>query len=443
MSWSSQAANTNLLPEVVSMKMDTPSEPWETVEYDLTADIPYGYLLRALIELYDKALCVFASYIPFLAKSRLISRWARDHNKEAHLILDFLPPGDHTSLKRDLSRYAFSYARIRYAFTIGINLSAYIIVGGIAALMVALKISDSNQGAILFILLAYTALVAIIEKISKRRPWKLCVLFAAASLAVAFIWAPISFSRSSHFVSDGSGWQFDTWALAGVATYMLIGYVFLMASVRQYLTRKYLRIAPDALTIRNLISVLEHLNSHGRAVELTEKALAIQHLEQAAVCIEIGMPRAFAIPRKPASQEVVDKCLGAAAEMRQLQAAVALAVNEPMANVRPRLTHIIEIIASGSLSKLPVADVVAKAHFKRIRILGESIKLCIVASIPGALIVGLRYINVRFPPGLYSWAVAGAIVWAAITLISMLDPLYATRLKAIAEAASIVRGRSG
>ena len=85
------------------MNTDTPPEPWETVEYDLTANMPYGHLLRGLITLYGEALYLIAPYVPFLAKSRLISRWAEAHNNEAQLVLDFLPPGEHASLKLDLS----------------------------------------------------------------------------------------------------------------------------------------------------------------------------------------------------------------------------------------------------------------------------------------------------------------------------------------------------
>jgi hypothetical protein len=65
----------------------------------------------------------------------------------------------------------------------------------------------------------------------------------------------------------------------------------------------------------------------------------------------------------------------------------------------------------------------------------------IVSIIPLACIIGLRYTDLKLSPGLTGWAVVIALAWAAITLVSAVDPLYKARLGDFRDLISAIRGK--
>jgi hypothetical protein len=69
------------------------------------------------------------------------------------------------------------------------------------------------------------------------------------------------------------------------------------------------------------------------------------------------------------------------------------------------------------------------------------IKLVFIALIPIGCLVSAKYAGLGLSGQFADWAIAVALGWAAITLISAIDPMYRAKLNDIRNIVSIVRGK--
>ena len=417
---------------------------WETVEYDLLEDIPHGHAIRQFIILIESALvglyAIINAHLPILAKYALTFRFAKLFYKDSIIILPYHPRDHHSLLKSGLRRYAVKLARKRCRiYTIAVPL----MVLYTAVLFALPSVRAHNKGALpVFLVLGISFLILrMLARSCTKCLLILCVLFAAVSTIIAFVSAPEPIGRIGSVLMRGSGWPYFIWTLAFEAMILLTVPIFLSVLIEQVYKYRLLRTDPDLIIINELTSALHHLENR-RVVGLADRAHVIRHLEHAAVCMEVGIPRTLAVPQKSVFKEVAKRCAGVAAKIRGLQIGAALSGNSQDANTRFEIASIIGIMSSGRFDKLPIANVAPRTRLGFIHNVGRTLKSCLVASIPGGVIIVLRYMDVKLSSEVYNWAVAVAIIWAAITLISILDPLYTTRLRAIAEAISIIRGRA-
>jgi hypothetical protein len=420
---------------------------WDFIEYDVLESVPYGHIIRRAIMSTKTCLSIlsflWSNFWWNLRRRGLIFRLAKQYNQQAQVVVPLLPETVRASVKINIRKYSVAFARMAYQSRMLSLAIAVIWAGGIDAYLFCTNSwSDRSHFSNWPGLLAFSSLLVLGQKLSTLQRWVLYGCALIVSGAIALMLTPNYLDRVEYVLLRGHGWQGFFWTVTLSIFYLMLFYLFQHVIIDQLLWGKYFRTVPDAIIVHNMICALDHLKVANGSVKLTERASAIRHLESAAVCMEAGVPRALSVPRGPASQKVLDRCRGAAAEIRELQASVGLAENDQDINVRTRLAHIAKLMMSRSLFELPVSNFAAESRFNVIRAVGRSLKLCIVAAIPGAFIIILRYFNVKVSPPFYNWAVVGAVIWAAVTIISMLDPLYAARLNAIGQMVSGIRGRA-
>jgi hypothetical protein len=60
--------------------------------------------------------------------------------------------------------------------------------------------------------------------------------------------------------------------------------------------------------------------------------------------------------------------------------------------------------------------------------------------LPLIVLFGARRGGLRLAPGFENWAITIAMIWAAVACITLLDPLYANRIKTVREFIDAFRG---
>jgi hypothetical protein len=67
----------------------------------------------------------------------------------------------------------------------------------------------------------------------------------------------------------------------------------------------------------------------------------------------------------------------------------------------------------------------------------------LVAIVPIGCLIGAKLAGLKLSGQLADWAIIVAVAWAAITLISILDPAYKAKIDDIRNIVSIMRGSNG
>jgi hypothetical protein len=111
-----------------------------------------------------------------------------------------------------------------------------------------------------------------------------------------------------------------------------------------------------------------------------------------------------------------------------------------MSELRETVAGCITAILRGEYDLLPSSDSAPAAKRSMMRHISTSIRAIAVGAIPIGCIVGVRYAGLPLSAEFFNWAIIVAVGWAAITLISIIDPLYKARLADIRDFIAVVRG---
>ena len=137
------------------------------------------------------------------------------------------------------------------------------------------------------------------------------------------------------------------------------------------------------------------------------------------------------------------KCGAAAVAIRELEIRIAFADSSKFAAVQEVIAHVVEVICTGTYdvtigAGFEFEQVARPALSSRVK---SASKTIVVGIIPIAVILGLRYGGIELSSQFNNWAVAVAVVWAVITFVSALDPLYSNKLRTIQDFISALRGK--
>ncbi len=197
----------------------------------------------------------------------------------------------------------------------------------------------------------------------------------------------------------------------------------------------------DIVIIGILIDLLHELELRpSHFSDMHVKRMICGKIESASSYLKNALPRAAGIT-DPTLDQALREQLGASARyLQEVQMRVILADEKTYDEVRAAITHYIYAIALGQYNLLPVGSSIEPktSKFHRSVML---IRTFIVALIPLGCIVAVRYAGFSLSSQFTGWAVIVAVTWAAITLISTLDPLYKTRLTDVRDLISSIRGR--
>jgi hypothetical protein len=173
---------------------------------------------------------------------------------------------------------------------------------------------------------------------------------------------------------------------------------------------------------------------------LDTKNYIITHLERAAVCLSFGIQHSTALPSIASRAILQEKCSGAAAAIRALQIPVMFPDSKTLEPLRDTVARTIVIVVRDNLDLLPRETAAAVEHHGLSRII-PVLRTIIIGIIPSAVLFATHYSGLSLSSTFNNWAILATILWAVITLLSLLDPLYATRIKTMGDLISAFRGK--
>jgi hypothetical protein len=184
---------------------------------------------------------------------------------------------------------------------------------------------------------------------------------------------------------------------------------------------------------------------------LTEKPILLRdpnfrnklnwHLEADARYLQNKIPRSIAVPDPAARLAFQNKCARAAASLKAIQLKLALSGEQAVDDIKKTIGESIIAIATGNYEMLPDGDISSPKE-KLIKRLGRTAKTLTIAFIPLGFLIGARYLGLKISSGFNNGAIGFAIIWAAITVISMIDSRYTSNIAEVQSMVSIFQRKS-
>jgi hypothetical protein len=246
--------------------------------------------------------------------------------------------------------------------------------------------------------------------------------------------------NSSNIAQNLASVAVSAFASAIMATAIIVlgGVAIAVFAIRQPMRRR----RPDVAAIDLLIDLMVYLARKPLRFENAEtKARVCSMLQAASAYIRDALPQVLNISSGNTNDVLREKLAGSANYLYDLQSATVLAQDETVKQLRDALKEYTLIFIRGEYGSLPAVSATPVARGNR-RQLVRIARTVVVALVPIACIVAVRYTGVTLSSEFTGWAVVVAIAWAAITVIAFIDPLYKTRLADVGDLISSVRGKS-
>jgi hypothetical protein len=226
----------------------------------------------------------------------------------------------------------------------------------------------------------------------------------------------------------------------GISALVIIVLIFIFTgSYNSRTIRRY----PEAPMTYCLIRVLRHLEGGGvKRGDAPSKARICADLQLASRFLEVAIPIAVGLPDPAARQRFKDRCHSGAVELRDMQAQIALTDEGTVDNLSQVIVRYISMVTQGKYGLLPpeAPPEIKEAKTSTFARISRNV---LVAIIPISCLIGARLADLKIAGQLADWAIIIAVAWAAITLISTLDPAYKAKIDDIRNIVSIMRGDNG
>ena len=352
-----------------------------------------------------------------------------------------------------LRHYSLRFATTLRAAAVATSACAAVVIPlFVAAMSVITFTLERNENWLAGLLIGFAAVVigvGIVIRLSNVILGSIIVLLVSALIAAALLCGAIylhdpTFHDPWHAIPYATDDQNLNMVIDGmlicaaslVATGIGYAIFFLAASLTLFRT---IEQQPEIIMVQILAMILHALKqSSKRLGDSPTKAGICSQLEVASMFLQDRIPESIDPPASIAREKLDERCYSGAWELRQMQASVAL-VDENVADIlKQKIVGYIEVITHGKYGMLPTgAPSTAKEEKTHLAI--RLTKSLPVAFIPAGCLIGARLsgLKVSGPPA--DWLAAVAISWAAITLISALDPLYKSKLKEIRSIISAIR----
>jgi hypothetical protein len=171
--------------------------------------------------------------------------------------------------------------------------------------------------------------------------------------------------------------------------------------------------------------------------DLTFKADVARDIELAASYLQNRIPKSLLLADASARSEFQSKCTSSALALRAIQVKIAVSGEDSLDDVKRTISTFIIGIASGNYAILPDGNDSARKEHKIEPI--NVAKGLVGAFSPMALLIATRHIGLALSKGASNWAIAIVLLWAAISIASMIDPLYRAKIMEVQSLISTFR----
>jgi hypothetical protein len=354
------------------------------------------------------------------------------------------------AVKGGLRRYAVTFARITILDgLVEALLSLLTISGTLVALTVtgvelsrALRVPDALIVALIGMMGSLVVTLPISLIVPRRVENAITLVIGAALYGGAVYILDPSLKQPWHSLLHSSSAKNErviAYALlmgASLVTIFIIAIIYI--SIVEDLTIGRLRRQyPNVALLDSLLRARRALAAHPVCMsDPSYKSYIAGILEEVAKGIETTLPKAVPLTHSFTRSEFRQRCNQAAAELRLMQMRLALSNENTLVELQRETYDFISAIATGDYGVMPAADLPMDRKSRRIL---SVIKNIIVAFIPIVSIIIIRYVGVRFSSAFGNWVVVVALIWAIISILSILDPLYKSKISDLRDVASIVR----
>lgn len=160
--------------------------------------------------------------------------------------------------------------------------------------------------------------------------------------------------------------------------------------------------------------------------DLTFKADVARAIELAAAYLQNKIPKSLLLPDASARSAFQSKCTSSALALRSIQVEIAVSGEDSLDDIKRMISIFIIGIATGNYAMLPDGKDPAQKEHKIEPI--NIVKGLLAALSPMALLIATRHMGLALTNGAKNWAVIIALLWAAISIVPMIDPLYRAKI---------------
>jgi hypothetical protein len=226
--------------------------------------------------------------------------------------------------------------------------------------------------------------------------------------------------------------------IVGFSSYFFVGFVlaFVASSVMNLFDKRMMKLMPDAFIIDGLMSALLLIETHPIGWPETEfKRMLIVRIERVALCMEYYLPNRLRSRDFFIDSWLQDTARKIAASVRSLIQWIYTPKGDTLGQINARLACIFVHSVRGDWDNLEKTTTESVPPRESLR---ARAKLIAIAGFSGVIPVlsihVIKYLNLIDVTILKPLLVA-AYLWAALTILSQLDPLYSVKLSSIKDIA--------
>jgi hypothetical protein len=390
----------------------------------------------------------------YIIRRRIFLKYMMRHSKRQYgYALGVLDHGSRGTLpastRSGLRHYAVGYAHIAVvrslilAPLVGIGMFLFFLASLIAGFLLANSEGVPKPliwaigGLLIALILAQTTVW-----LPSRMASVAIVVYISVPYGLALFLRDPSFRQPWHSVFHvtpvGSNVRGAAYALLMGGTILACIYIVtLIGSLCEaVINRRMQKTVANVLLLSSLIQVRRSLAEHPtRMNDLDFKSYVNKKLELAAVVMERRMPKAMSVLNPYIQTQLRQDCLQAAAALRLMQLRAMFSDEKTLSSLRDEVTDYIGAVASGDYGMLPtVPQLPSPGKGRR---LFDALRNLVVAIIPFTTFEIVRYLGVKLPAGLENWVTLVTLIWGIITIVSVLDPYYRTKISDLRDIVSL------
>lgn len=175
--------------------------------------------------------------------------------------------------------------------------------------------------------------------------------------------------------------------------------------------------------------------------DLAFKSELARDIEAAAVILQRKIPKTLALRDLSAKADFQDRCNSSATALRAVEVKIAVSGESALDDIKKTIAQYVIAIATGNYAMLPDADTPSlqerrrKLHFYVAKSLAS-------AFAPIFLLTVARHFGLSLSGQYSNLAVGITLLWATFIIVSLIDPLFKSRLAEIQRVASTFRRKS-
>ena len=389
----------------------------------------------------------YRSNIHIRRGKRILSR-ARSDVDRLNDFVDQLAEHYGPTFYQQLGRYCIRYEKAHFEFDrafviVASTCSALVLIPGLTGIIFGLIKMDSNASSIgastAFVVLLFFRRInnGVTESGDRVRTYFYLriLLFLIALSAIAATYRSERNEWTHGVFQFFLGWAFVLLSYGAMAAVLLLllALLVLLPPIKRY------RLSADQRIFRDVCELLRL--SSNIACELPKRKQALRLIEKIATRLESDIPRSLGIDPENVSDLSMKRFRRSASHIRSLKVWVSFPQLSTSTQLRQELvtilgaavTHMYHYLAAAGED--PVRETVRMKWYHRA--LG-AIRQIAVAAIPIGGLLLLQFLGVQLIDQIKtSWTIGG-VAWAAVVLITTLDPSYKDKVGAAKDLAGLI-----